>query len=52
MSWFEVSYNKNTGTWQIYKVTANGQNYVLFKVCKTEQAAKNFARKHWVKRWT
>lgn len=52
MNWFEVSYNEKAGLWWIYKVTGNGQCYTLFKTFKTEQAVKNFAKKHWVRRWS
>ena len=51
MIWYEVYYSASRGTWDVYKVTGNGQNYTMFKIFKTEQSAKNFAKKHWVKRW-
>jgi hypothetical protein len=51
MNWYEVYHNSNKGTWDIYKVERNGQSYTLCKVLKTEAGARNFGRKHWVKRW-
>lgn len=49
MIWYEIYRGSNR--WDVYKVTGNGQCYTLFKVLKTEKSAKNFASKHWVKRW-
>lgn len=51
MVWFEVYHNTNINQWWIYKVTGNGASYTLFKTFKTEQGARNFAKKHWIKRW-
>lgn len=51
MVWYEVYHNTSVNQWWIYKVTGNGQSYTLFKTFKTEQGARNFAKKHWVKRW-
>lgn len=52
MNWFEVYHSTKRGTWDVYKVTGSGQTCTLYKVFKTENSARNFARKHWVKRWT
>lgn len=49
MIWYEIYCGNNR--WDVYKVTGNGQSYTLFKVFKTEQGARNFAKKHLVKRW-
>ncbi len=51
MNWYEVHYSAFRNTWDVYKVTGNGQSYELCKVFKTEAGARNFAKKHWVKRW-
>lgn len=52
MIWYEVHYSPAKGTWDVYKVTGNGQTYALCKVFKTEAGARNFGKKHWVRRWT
>ena len=52
MNWFEIYHNPAKGTWDVYRVTGNGQTWTLYKVLRTETGAKNFARKHWVNRWT
>lgn len=49
MIWYEIYRGSNQ--WDVYKMTDNGQCYMLFKVFKTEQGARNFAKKHRVKRW-
>lgn len=49
MIWYEIY--KGGNQWDVYKVTGNGQNYILFKTFKTEQSVRNFAKKHWIKRW-
>lgn len=51
MIWYEVHYSPTRGTWDVYKVTGNGQSYVLYKIFKTETGARNFGKKHWVRRW-
>ena len=51
MNWYEVMYSASRKTWDVYKVTGNGQTYTLFKVFKTEKGARTFASKHWVRRW-
>ena len=51
MNWYEIYHNASKGTWDVYKVTSNGQSYQLCKVLKTEKGAQGFAKKHWVKRW-
>lgn len=49
MTWFEIYHGKES--WDVYKVTGNGTSYVMFKRFKTEAGARNFAKKHWVRRW-
>lgn len=51
MNWYEIYHSPTKGTWDVYKVTGNGQCYQLCKVLKTEAGARGFAKKHWVKRW-
>ena len=51
MIWYEVMYSASRNIWDVYKVTENGSCYQMFKQFKTEQGAKNFAKKHWVRRW-
>ena len=51
MNWYEIHYSACSNTWDVYKVTDNGQNYELYKVFKTETGAQGFAKKHWVRRW-
>lgn len=50
MIWYEVY--KGQQYWDVYKVTGNGTCYSMYKRFKTENGARNFAKKHWVRRWT
>ena len=47
--WYEVWYNQYKGIWEIFKVTQNGQTYVMYKTYKTEKADKGWAAKQWYK---
>ena len=52
MNWYEIYYSAVRGTWDVYRVTGNGQSYQLCKVYKTEAGARSFAKKHWVRKWS
>ena len=52
MIWYEIHHSVAQGTWDVYKVTNNGQCYRLCKVLKTETAVRNFSKTHWVRRRT
>ena len=49
MIWYEVYHGE---FWDVYKVTENGRCYTMHKRFKTEAAVRNFAKKHWVRKWS
>ena len=43
--WYEVYYSDVRNMWDVYRVTGNGQHYLMIKTFKTKKGAENYTRR-------